>query len=404
MTILITDGRAIFAVDLARHFARAGHRVVAVDHTALALSRFSRAVDRYIRLPRPTENPAGFADALAELVEQERVDLVVAAAESVLHLAALRHHLPSQPLRFVDRLDRLRHDHHKWHFAETARSLGLDVPRTRLLCSTEDALAVFDRNREVVYKPVYSRFGTHVLIRPDDRDQVASLAISAARPWVAQDFVEGRLVNSYSVVHQGRITAHCAYGVEFALGHGAGVAGTSLDHPGIRAWAERYLEATAPTGQYGFDFIERPDGSLTAVECNPRATSGVHYFEPGDRLVDAIHNPDHPPVEVPAGRHRMSKAMMRGLFPSVAKDPDERARWRAVYRRSRDVVGPKDDPGPQRWLQPSNGEYVLRSLRERIPLTEAIASGSEWDADPAELAPLHPDGTDLANPTARKAG
>lgn len=32
------------------------------------------------------------------------------------------------------------------------------------------------------------------------------------------------------------------------------------------------------SGQFALDLIERADGSILAIECNPRATSGIHLF------------------------------------------------------------------------------------------------------------------------------
>ncbi|TJW66182.1 MAG: hypothetical protein E5V92_36280, partial [Mesorhizobium sp.] len=56
--------------------------------------------------------------------------------------------------------------HNKHAFIRLAERLGLAVPETVLLQSTADLEAVRGRSRELVFKPVWSRFASHVLLRP----------------------------------------------------------------------------------------------------------------------------------------------------------------------------------------------------------------------------------------------
>jgi hypothetical protein len=51
-----------------------------------------------------------------------------------------------------------------------------------------------------------------------------------------------------------------------------------VDKPEIEAWVRRFVSAFGLTGQVSFDFIERPDGSICAIECNPRTHSAITMF------------------------------------------------------------------------------------------------------------------------------
>lgn len=381
LTVLITDARAAFALELARHLHAGGHRVLVADSIRFPLARFSEAAAGFFQLPAPATDVDGFTAALARIVDAQGVDLVIPAAESVFHVARGRHALPAHCTSFVADLEILRTAHDKWLFNQHARSLGLSAPDTTLLTSTDDALKAFDGGEELVLKPAYSRFAAHTLIRPTRRRQVSSLPISGTRPWVAQAFVEGRAVNTYGVAHRGRVTAHSAYTVHFALGQGAAIAAESIDHPAARRWVDRYVDATGFTGQIAFDFIERRDGSISAIECNPRATSGVHFFEPSDNLCGAILNRAREPVLAKAGRMRMGKALMRSVAPRLAFSPRELRRWLRVYRASADIVGHPDDRRPERYLVIANGAFFWRSLRHRVTVIEASSMDIEWNGD-----------------------
>lgn len=38
------------------------------------------------------------------------------------------------------------------------------------------------------------------------------------------------------------------------------------------------METENLSGMFGFDFIEEANGTTYVIECNPRATSGIHLF------------------------------------------------------------------------------------------------------------------------------
>ena len=65
-----------------------------------------------------------------------------------------------------------------------------------------------------------------------------------------------------------------------------------VQHEGTRAWVEHFVRTVRFSGQIGFDFIEDVTGQVHAIECNPRATSGIHLFHPGDGLVRALLEPE----------------------------------------------------------------------------------------------------------------
>ena len=79
-TVLISGGKMTKALQLARSFHLAGHRVVLVESPKYRFTghRFSRAVDRFFCVPEPTD--PGYAKALREVVIREGVDVFVPVA------------------------------------------------------------------------------------------------------------------------------------------------------------------------------------------------------------------------------------------------------------------------------------------------------------------------------------
>ena len=76
-TVLINGGKMTKALQLARSFHSAGHRVVLVESAKYRFTghRFSRAVAAFHCVPEPAA--PGYAEALLDVVRRERVDVFV---------------------------------------------------------------------------------------------------------------------------------------------------------------------------------------------------------------------------------------------------------------------------------------------------------------------------------------
>lgn len=302
MNILITGARAPVALELVRRFGRAGHTVDLVDSVAWPLAAFSRFCRAYHRLPPPRQQTADYGRDMRALVSH--YDLVIPTCEDVLWLS-------QEADGFCPELQVLRRLHNKWLFTELAAELGHLTPTTRLLTSRREALEILATGAPLVLKPVYSRFAAHTLINPQTPDQIPSWKGA----WVAQDYWEGQAFCSFSVAHQGRLTAHVVYKPLVTLGQGAGVVIESVAHSKIDTWVREFLSPQGLTGQFAFDFIEDSSGRVACLECNPRTTSGVHLFEADGRLVESYLDPRAGCLSPPSGR----RAML--TLPALFSDP-----------------------------------------------------------------------------------
>ena len=375
-------------LELARLFWRAGQRVLMAESLAWHLSRPSAAVAANFRVPPPRQDPGGFIRALAEIVRREGVDLIVPTCEEIYAVARGRVELEAagqgrvQPLVLAEPLEKLRGLHDKWLFAQRARSLGLGVPETRRLESTPDLQAALAEVGEWVLKPVFSRFAARTRLPPHSATSLEQVRPTPREPWVAQAYLRGRQVCTYSLAHHGQLAAHVAYPVEFSAGQGAAVAFRAIEHPAARAWVARFVAAEDFTGQIAFDFIENAAGEVAALECNPRATSGAHLLAGGPDFAQAFFGPLPQPVDGGTAQPAMLAAgMLLYALPAARSWVGLRA-WAAAFARSRDVVFNGRDPLPGLLQGLSLIPFAAWSLRHHISLIEASTHDIEWNGEP----------------------
>ncbi|MCB9545467.1 MAG: carbamoylphosphate synthase large subunit [Myxococcales bacterium] len=377
-TVLLTGGRAAATLELARALHAAGIRVVMAEHIGWHLSRWSRAVARHYRVPWPTRDRPGFIAALAAIIEREAVDLLVPTCEEIFHVAWGRAALPCAVL--ATDLAALTRLHHKGRFIEAARALGLAVPETTVCADRATLEAAVAGGGGVVLKPVWSRFAARTMILPDGHRGEALPTPTAADPWVVQRYVAGRVLCTWGLAQDGRLVAFCAYETRYTLGLGASASFESLPHPALEAWMARLVAGEGFTGQLGLDVIEAPDGQLYGIEANPRITSGLHLLvgEPGflERLWTPVAGCVRPTGPRPAMLAISMLLAQRGLRGAAA-----RAEWRAVWRRSREVVWSWRDPVPAVWRFVWLAGVVLRGRRAGRPPAEAIAIDMEFNGD-----------------------
>ncbi|MDT0575905.1 hypothetical protein RM533_06875 [Croceicoccus sp. F390] len=284
-TVLISGGKMTKALQLARSFHAAGHRVILAETYKYRVTghRFSNAVDQFVTVPEP-QSP-DYVAALREIVRSHGVDVYVPVCSPVsshydsLAIPALRdfceiiHLAPDQ----IDRVD------DKFRFAQAARKKGLAAPRSFRITDPAE-VEQFDFSSEtrpyilksIAYDAV-RRLDLTFLPRPTAAQTSAyarSLPISPSNPWIMQEFIAGDEYCTHGTVRDGRLTVHCACASSpFQINYAA------LDRPDIRNWVERFVADPPLTGQVSFDFIEADDdGQLYAIECNPRTHSAITLF------------------------------------------------------------------------------------------------------------------------------
>lgn len=291
-TVMISGGEMTKALQLARSFHRAGHRVILIESAKYRMTghRFSRSVARFY--PVPDSGAPGYADALVRIVEREAVDVYVPVCSPVasLHDAqakdALSRHC--EVLHVDPELVTTLDDKHAFSMAAT--EAGVSVPESRRITDARQVIDFDFRNdrtyvmKSIAYDPIRRLDLTQLPCDTPDETAafVRELPLSDRNPWIMQEFIEGREYCTHSTVRDGQLRVYgCCPSSASQLNY------QHVDKPEIEAWVRTFVSELAITGQVSFDFMEAADGQIYAIECNPRTHSAITMFYDHPELASA---------------------------------------------------------------------------------------------------------------------
>ena len=379
MNILLTGGRAPATLELARAFHKAGHTVFMAESLRGHLSQPSNAIKTSFIVPAPRQEKEAFLVALEKIITENKIDLLIPTCEEVFYVAMGREQFSCAV--FVEPIMKLNTIHNKWAFVVNAVEQGLSVPETMLINNMDDMLHAYAHWMEIVLKPAYSRFAARTLIRPPLKHASSTLTFSPKFPWVAQGHIKGQEICTYSIVHNGHVTAHTAYSSTFTAGQGAAIAFRHIHHSAIFEWVKKFVKNNHFTGQIAFDFMETPDGQIYALECNPRATSGVHLLASHPQFIDAFLNPQLKCI-TPDNNHSymLSTAMLIYGLPAAIKKR-QFGNWLKTFFTSSDAILDFKDPLPFLLQFRSIFSYLKIARKQGISPLEASTFDIEWNGE-----------------------
>lgn len=368
MRVLLTSSRAPVTLNLIRVLAEAGHTVFASDTFAPTLGSASRYLTRHLVTPPPRQAPKDFARALWSIVRTHHIDWLIPTCEEVFYIGMYHELLAGATRVLGEPLNLLESWHNKFSFQRRAAAKGLATPATTLVTSPAELRFSLKQTPRYLLKPAYSRFASRILTNCGPRPRPWSVRDCCPTPeqaWLVQEFIEGESVCSYSILHQGHVTAHCAYVTPHRVHEGSGVSFLSIEGSETLALVRRLIEGTAFTGQLSFDYMRGRDGRLYLLECNPRATSGLHLMTPA-RLAAGLLTPGTPTEVEPAGRYQQLLLVVLGL-PALPRC------W------FRDVILSPRDPLPGLMQVAQMFHFMGVSRRRGISLIEATTDDIEWN-------------------------
>ena len=393
-TVMLTGGKMTKALQLARSFHAAGHKVILVETDKYWLTghRFSRAVARFYTVPAPQKDPDGYAQALLEIAKKENVDIYIPVCSPVSsYYDSLAKPLLSgccEVFHFDGDMTKQLDD--KFAFSEAARSLGLSVPKSFKITAPEQILN-FDfsgETRKYILKsiPYDSIRRLNLTKLPCDTAEetaafVNSLPISEEKPWIMQEFIPGKEYCTHSTIRDGELRLHCccessAFQVNYE----------NVEQPKIRQWVSHFAKELQ-TGQASFDFIQTEDGTIYAIECNPRTHSAITMFYNHPGVADAYLGKE--PLAEPLQPLPNSKPTY-WLYHEIWRLNELRSwsqlqTWVKNILRGKDAIFALDDPLPfltvHHWQIPLLLLDNLRQLRGWIRIDFNIGKLVELGGD-----------------------
>jgi hypothetical protein len=378
-TVLITGARAPAALDLARSVKAAGLEPHLADAGPCRMARASTAPRAVHRYAAPRADKARFAADLDALVDQLDPVLIVPACEEVFHLAAAARDRPWRSRLFAPGLAVLDRLHRKSAFAAAASALGLDAPPTSVAADRDALQAYADRSTELVFKPDYSRFGTHALVGPSPH---ALARLNPAAPLAVQTRIHGEEVSFYAACREGALVAFCAYRSTWRLGGGAGYAFETLERTltdRLRAIAETVAAGLVGQGQFACDLIVDDADRPWLIECNPRATSGVHLFNRSADLALAMLGRGPVATTSDTCAHLAPALWRYGLPTAMARG--RLNAWSQQWRAGVDVIGAPGDAGPILGALHDSLAFGVRALFNGRSLEAEMTADIEWNGE-----------------------
>jgi len=371
-TVLLTLGRLPKALEIARALHAAGARVLIAEPFARHLSAVSRAVERSFVVTAPVVDRARYLAELRELVQREGVDLVVPVSEEILHVADLHGMLPASCRLYSMPAAMVREVHHKGQFVEICRAAGIDAPET---CAIDDpAAAALAARSDYVIKPVAACSGRGVFFfdrgQPlPSREEAFRMTGGLEQPVIVQERVQGDLVSSFSIARRGEVQSTVLYRGAVMQGTVAVCFERIEIPPAVEQWIRRFVAHTGFDGFISFDLIIDAEGRPQGIECNPRATSGIHFVEP--RYLAAVLLA---PEQISTAALRPER-LMQQFFPCLTETQKSMftarfARNFRCLREAREVTWDARDPWPFIGMPYTAWNIIALAARQRMTFGE----------------------------------
>lgn len=373
-TVLLTLGRLPKALEIARALHAAGARVLVAEPFARHLSAVSRAVARSFVVTAPAVDRHRYLGELREIIRREAVDLVVPVSEEIIHVAELHgtlaetcrlHSMPAAIVRAV---------HHKGRFVEICREAGIAVPETRV--ADDPGAAAIAAQGDYVIKPVAACSGRGV--RFFARGEPLPPRSAAT---IVQQRVRGDLVSSFSVARRGQVECTVLYRGAVMQGTVAVCFERIAVPPAVERWISRFVAHTGFDGFISFDLIIDAEGRPHGIECNPRATSGIHFVEPRYLAASLLA-----PYEGHAAALRPER-LMQQFFPCLTETQKAMftphfAHHLRCLREARDVTWEARDPWPFIGMPYTAWNIIALAARKRMTFGEVAMLDFDAVADP----------------------
>ncbi|WP_104400399.1 carboxylate--amine ligase [Vibrio penaeicida] len=277
MRFLVTGARAPVAFEWAQALLKQGHQVYLSDCTRFPLARYTKGVSGYIKTPAPKTDFDGYRAAILEAIDRFDIQVVIPTCEEVFYLARFIDERPNVN-GFMPPSDLLYTLHNKKDVFGLLEHLpSVKIPSTRLITNKKQ----IDIDSNSILKPIHSRFGTEV-IREVNTDAVSSIEVSKQYPWVQQQKLSGASLCLYAIFEHGKLIVHQCYFPKYCLNHSAATYFEPTEDARVSQFIEAFGIKHNYHGQVSFDFMEHK-GDIYVIECNPRATSGLHLI--GDLLL-----------------------------------------------------------------------------------------------------------------------
>ena len=361
MKVLLTCPRAPVTIEWIRIFKRADMEVILVDSLNYPIARYFKNI-KYVKVPSAKLEYEAYKKEMIKLMKT--VDWVVPNCEDIFYISKIREEIHLNIFFFMPERVLLLNLHHKFDVAAYLNKY-VKFPKTTLIYDKKE----IELRGETILKPVFSRFGQSV-IREVCMESISELECSVSYPWVQQQKIIGKAICNYALILKGRVLAHVVYRPKYLLNESASTYFERYSDKRVDQFIETFAKDTDYTGQVAFDFID--DGKdIYVLECNPRATSGLHLLSEGldvreHKLVyDGKKTNTYYRIGTTLYTLFGLKSLLNGEFKTLYKD----------HKKAKNVL--RGIPFYAQFL--SLSEMLILAIKHKKPLTQASTFDIEFD-------------------------
>ncbi len=373
--ILITGARAPVALELTRNLYRHGHQVIMVDSLDYPLARNSKSVNRFYKISSPRNGISEFKKKLISIIEQEKIEFLIPTCEEVFYISFIKKELEKYCQVMCSSFDLISDFHSKFKIMDMCKNKGVALPSTRII--DKSSFEKLDEIDNLVVKKEFCRFGTDVMLNPTIKKIRQVIDKNDGRV-LLQEKISGTEFCTYSIVNKGVVYAEAIYEPSHRIRVAAGIYFKPVINQAISKFIREFCKEYQYTGQIGFDVIVSGD-DIYILECNPRATSGMHLLQDAD-LFQAFIGASQQVDKLSNKASMIGLAMIVIGFPLAIFEKNI-SQWWSDYLSARDVISNNEDKSFMIYQFLSLTELLMIALKKRISIRQSSTMDIEWDGE-----------------------
>ncbi|MDT8281492.1 MAG: ATP-grasp domain-containing protein [Gammaproteobacteria bacterium] len=282
--VLILNASQRSSLAVTRSLGKMNVPLVTADDSVSALAERSRYSQKYLMYPSPQLQPEQFVLVIAEICENEAIDIVIPMTElTATLLLNSQHSLPAITLPFADvsTVDALAD---KCTLMRLAESLNIPVPRTVYADDPENLpVDLATLSYPLVLKPgkswvLYENKWIHTTVQIANNASQANHILTSddafrAFPFMLQEFIPGKGEGVFTLYDKGKPLAFFAHRRlrEKPPQGGVSVLSESVAvNPTLESYARQLLDHVGWHGVAMVEFRVTPDGKPSLMEINTR--------------------------------------------------------------------------------------------------------------------------------------
>ncbi|PMC38568.1 hypothetical protein CJ195_08900 [Bacillus sp. UMB0899] len=376
LRVLVTGARAPVTLHVCRLLKESGAEVYVTDCTNSPLTKVSSSIKKYILTPSPKFETKNFIKALVKIIKKEEIDYLIPTCEEIFYISMYKEVISQYCIVLVDDFSKLNVLHNKYKFIILVESLGYHVPNTTLL--TENTMVnTLPEETDLVLKKVFSRFSDSVIFL-STKSEIPPICLNDSS-WILQERMKGEQYCSYSIAKDGKVLAQAVYKSNFTAGLGATISFEHIEKSDINQFVCHIVEHLNFTGQISFDFIVDDRNRAFPIECNPRATSGLHLFD--QEVVEALLLKS---IKYLIPQKKKKEAIKLAMFLYGLQQIDNMrklGKWLKIVLTYKDITFRITDPLPYFYQFISLIKMWRESKKNAVSLLQQSTYDISWDGD-----------------------